>query len=182
MPNLTETRVNVALEINDFLKLKTISEDSGIKRSPDISRLSMDFVNGLPYDPMKKCLLGFVCHLPSLLLGRHPKSTLNIAHYIQSETVIATMKFCIEQCQSIIPAGWGCLPLSLCHTHHFKAEDFKNFGLFYAPFVFSEPLVSTDISKLWNLVSWMLHIVLDHTLSLKHFRSKTHYFNHIRLV
>lgn len=54
--------LNVSLGTNDWLKIKTISEEYGIRRSPETSRLSMGYVNYLPLDNMNQCLLGFVLH------------------------------------------------------------------------------------------------------------------------
>lgn len=171
--------LRVASENNDLSKIKSISDRTGIKRCPEISRLNMDFVNGSPYDPMHQCLIGFVRHLLFLLLGRHPKSVLQNAAYIQSEAIICTINSTIEQSQTLIPSGWGRAPLSLNFIHQFKAEDYKNFGMYYGPVLFSARLVSSDIAKLWALVSRMLHIVFDptpHVSSIRELRS------HISLI
>lgn len=79
-----------------------------------------------------------------------------------------------------VPTSWVRKPPLLSQLGTFKAEDLKNFGLFYGAILFNGERVDRRITHLWELTSDFLHNVSDvaprkeDTDKLQHVLAKTH--------
>ena len=146
-------------------KLKRLQKETGILRNPVLGRLTMDFVHSIPYDPMHLLFLGWVKLLISLLCGFHPKTTSETPYAIPCAHFDA-LNESLRTNYSGIPACWGRGPESLEYESSFKAEDYKNFPLFYGPVLFSGLGVDRRVSKLWRLTSDIVCIARDPTPSV----------------
>ena len=145
---------------------KKLRSSTGISRRPILGRLKLDLVHSLPYDPMHLVFLGWVKHLLRLLFGFHVKTTYE-STYVISETHKKDMNRALADGARGIPGCWGRASESLEHMATFKAEDFKNFGLFYGPILFSGQGVSQRISRLWGITSNIIHITCDPSPALE---------------
>lgn len=145
---------------------KAVSElikTTGIKRKPLLSKLSLDFVESLPYDPMHLCLLGWVKLVAALSTGFHSKVAQLRSSYAVSTTVLDSMNTSLSSGSRGIPSSWGRPPLSLSSLSHYKAEDLKNLGLFSGPILFSEDACNEDVTTTRVLNAEFLQIVFDPT-------------------
>lgn len=146
-------------------KLKRLPKETGILRKPVLGILSIDFVHSIPYDPMHLLFLGWVKLLISLLCGFHPKTSSETPHVIPCAHLDA-LNESLRTNYSRIPACWGRGPDSLEYKSSFKAEDFKNFALFYGPVLFSRQEGDRRVSRLWRLTSDIVCIASDRTPSV----------------
>lgn len=113
---------------------------------------------------MHLCLLGWVKLLLTLLTGSHSKTQRLGSPYVLSKTSQTLINEALNGGAGGIPGSWGRAPLSLDSLSHFKAEDFKSFGLFHGKILFHG---LTGLGKketlLWSLTATMLEIVFDPT-------------------
>lgn len=65
-----------------------------------------------------------------------------------------------------VTSYWGRKPLSLDSINKYKSEDYKMFGSYYVPILFSGPSVEARILELWHVISKALHIILNPTPSI----------------
>lgn len=146
------------------VRLRKEVQDTGITRCPLLSRLSLDFVNSLPYDPTHLCLLGWVKLLLTRFSGSDPRTKRLESSYVVSAETSNSINQILQNGAGGIPASWGRRPLEMMHLSLFKAEDFKMFGLFYGKVLFhGMRLLGKKKIKLWTLTSRMLQAVFDAT-------------------
>ena len=134
---------------------------TGIKRKPIMARLSLDFVQSVPYGPMHLLLLGWVKHIILLSSGIHPKAKLSPLNY--GSTHISHVNKSLRDGGNGITPSWGRPTLSIEHLEYFKAEDFKAFGQYYGQILFSASCFSKEMQELWIKTARVLEIVLDPT-------------------
>eukprot|EP00737_Agarophyton_chilense_P005813 gb/GEZJ01009649.1/.p1 GENE.gb/GEZJ01009649.1/~~gb/GEZJ01009649.1/.p1 ORF type:complete len:112 (+),score=7.51 gb/GEZJ01009649.1/:552-887(+) len=60
-------KYNIVRRIRDILK------GTGVKRRPCISELSIEVIQGTPYDHMHKWLLAWIRNLTALCIGTYPR-------------------------------------------------------------------------------------------------------------
>lgn len=154
---------------NDDAKRQLLSETdglvTGIKKVPLVSRLSLDFVFSFPYDPMHLCLLGWVKHLLTLVTGDHKQHRCMTSSYILREEALVSMDKTLSRSSRGVPSSWGRPPLSVRLIRHFKAEDFKNFGMMFAKVLWHGLSLNRRHQRLWLLTAKMLEIFHDPTPS-----------------
>lgn len=102
--------------------------------------MSIEFPDALPYDHMHQSLLGLVQHVLYLKC-------------VQSINFIKTFNTFMM----------GNTPLPLSELSKYKAEDFKDFGLYYEDVLFRQPVVSRNLNQLWVELQKLMEIALDPT-------------------
>ena len=134
---------------------------TGIKRKPIMARLSLDFVQSVPYDQMHLLLFGWFKHIILLSSGIHPKAKLSPLNY--GSTYISHVNKSMRDGGNGILTSWGRPTLSIQHLEYFKVENFKEFGLYYGQILFSASHFSKEMQELWIKTARVLEIVLDPT-------------------
>ena len=130
----------------------------GVRRRPMLSEIHMDFTDGCPHDPMHLLLLGWVKHITSLLVGEDSRCIGTGCTHALSEEAREVVNKTLRSAAATIPSSWGRPPLELSKLSSYKAEDWKMFGMFYGPAIFTTGLTGPRIAQLWSITSQMLHI------------------------
>ena len=145
--------------------LKSISQETGIKRKPVVSELSIDMVESVPYDPMHLVLSGWVGLLIRLTFSLHPRSSSSNSPQYVDVQMMHHMNKHLEKGSVGLPEKWGRPPLSLEFFSNFKVEDLKCFALYFAPVLLSHDNINHGISRIWVITSEIVAIVFDPTPS-----------------
>lgn len=137
-------------------------KSTGVSQKPALGRLSLDFVEGVQYDPMHQALLGWVRHLAALCSRQHPKHERDTPAHTALLTDMRVINSSLHDGSRGIPTDWARPPLSMDHLSHYKAEDFKHLGLYFGKVMFRGAHFDNRIT-LWANTSKMIQIILDAT-------------------
>ena len=137
--------------------------ETGIKRRPVTGKLSLDFVQSIPYDLMHSLLLGWVKIVTTLVLGRHPKQADVNCPFLLDESTQIRINASLDAGPQGVPESWGGPPSSFEYISDFKAEYYKSLALYYGSIVFSGRNIDKRLIRLWVLLSEIVDIVFDPT-------------------
>ena len=91
---------------------KSVGKENGITRRSLTGKVSLDFVQSIPYDLMHSLLLGWVKLVTSLVLGRHSKESDVKCHFVPHESTQIRINASPGAGSQAVPESWERPPSS----------------------------------------------------------------------